>query len=404
MIAMVNRTWYGMAAAALLLVFGAAGCSGKASAEGQRKPRARGPVAISAAAAVVRSVPVEVRTVGTAEAAETVTIRSQVTGVLKEALFRKGQAIEADETGRLPVLFVIDPAPFEAARRQAEGTRNRDKALLLNAQQEAERERKLVEKKVSSQADLDKKVAEAEALKALVASDEAAVQTAALQVGYCTIRSPIAGRAGDLLLDPGNVVKANETPLVVIKKVTPIEVRFSVTQAELPGVVAARTAAEKQGRSLTVQATTGPEQGTPEEGKVTFIDNTLDKNTGTILVIGTFENTAGRLWPGQFLRVNMTLERQDLTVVPTVAVQTGREGRYVFVVKEGKSVEMRKVTVTRVYDGYSAVTGVATGEQVATDGHMFLTDKALVKVGPAVASTGPASRTAGAPETKEARK
>jgi multidrug efflux system membrane fusion protein len=326
----------------------------------------------------------EIRTFGSTEASATVTVRAQVTGILTGVHFRKGQDVAAADK-----LFTIDRQPFEAALRQAEAALDRDKAQARNAKAEAEREAALLAKGVSSKAEKEKREADADALAALVRADEAAVENAQLQLGYCTIRSPISGRTGELLVDQGNLVKANDVPLVVINQIRPIEVRFAVTQAELPEVKAAMARG-----ALKVQAATPQQEDRPEQGTLSFIDNAMEKSTGTIQMRATFGNPDERLWPGQYLLVKLVVGQQEgAIVVPAQAVQNGRDGTYVFVVRQDETVALRPVTVSRTYDGQAVVEGVRVGERVVTDGHVRLADGSKVQIKPAVrrTATAPAS-------------
>ncbi|MCY2926147.1 MAG: efflux RND transporter periplasmic adaptor subunit [Planctomycetota bacterium] len=303
-------------------------------------------------------------------------------------------------TPRVPeYLFAIDPSPFQSALRPAEAAQARDAAQARNARAEASREAALLEKGISSKTDAEKRQADAEALEAAVQADEAAVKNAQLQLSYCTIRSPIRGRTGDRLVDVGNLVKANETALVMINAIHPIEVRFSVSQAELPAVRAAR----ERGK-VKVLATIPQDPGPAEEGTLTFADNTIDTSTGMIQMRATFENGRERLWPGQYLRLTMSLgELADVLVVPAQAVQNGREGAYVFVIGADKKARMRPVTVTRTFDGRAVVKpgpqGLSPGEFVVTDGHVRLKEDAPVQIMPAVGT--PATAPARAPETRK---
>ncbi|MCY2930396.1 MAG: efflux RND transporter periplasmic adaptor subunit [Planctomycetota bacterium] len=394
------------AGVALALLAGAvSSCSDKANGAAG-KGRFSGPVPVSVAPAVRATIPLEIETFGTAEASETVTIRPQVTGVLTEVKFVKGQEVKVtrDAAGRevQPELFTIDPEPFQATLRQAQATLARDVAQAKNARAEANREAALMEKGISSRTDKEKREADAEAMEATVHADEAAVQTAQLQLGYCTIRSPISGRTGDLLVDKGNLVKANETALVTVNAVHPIEACFSVSQAELPAVQAAR-----ERGAVKVLATIPQEPGPAEEGTLSFVDNAIDTSTGMILMRATFKNSRDRLWPGQYLRVTLTLgQLEGALVVPSQAVQNGREGTYVFVVDADKKARMRPLTVVRTYDGRSVValgtpgeSGLTPGELVGTDGHGRLTEKSAVQIMPAVGT--PASAPAARPDRSD---
>ncbi|PYQ63243.1 MAG: efflux RND transporter periplasmic adaptor subunit, partial [Acidobacteria bacterium] len=200
---------------------------------------------------------------------------------------------------------------------------------------------------------------------------------ARLQLEYCTIRSPLSGRTGSLLVHQGNLVKANDAqPLVVINQIRPIYVSFSVPQAQLPEIERYRSA----GR-LTVAAVSAEGGGAPQEGALSFIDNQIDRATGTILLKATFPNESRTLWPGQFTKVRLTLARQaDAVVVPTQAVQTGQQGQYVYVVRPDQTVEPRTVQVSRTVGGDTVIAaGLTPGETVVTDGQLRLAPGVKVK-------------------------
>jgi multidrug efflux system membrane fusion protein len=224
----------------------------------------------------------------------------------------------------------------------------------------------------------------ADALDAAVRADHAGVEAARLNLDYCTIRSPIDGRAGSLLVQRGNVVKAIDGgPLVVINRIDPVYVSFSVPERRLEEVRAAHSA----GR-LSVEAIVAGEEARPPSGQLTFLDNAVDRTTGTIRLKGTFPNRERRLWPGQFVDVRLSIgTRPDVVVVPSPAIQTGQSGQFVFVVGKDLTVEARPVVVGQEVDGSVIVEkGVAAGEQVVTDGQIRLVPGAKVELKPPVAA------------------
>lgn len=382
----------GAMAAGGLVLCGAMACA-KPGGEAGKDGKGRGGAVVDVLAQPVKAadVPMEIRTFGTAAASMTVAIRAQVTGELTEVHVQKGQDVEAGKR-----LFTIDRKPYEIAWKQAEATLARDRALAKNAAMDAQREQSLLERKVSSEAERDKKAADAEALAAVVRGDEAAVENAKLQLDRCEIVSPITGRAGDLLVDRGNLVKANDAALMVVNQMRPIDVRFDVAQSELPAVRSALA-----GGSLQVQAVEGGPGAAPAVGSLSFIDNAVDRMSGTIQMRATFpnvgENGRERFWPGQYLRVTLLLGvEKGAVVVPSQAVQSGRDGSYVYVVAKDMTAALRPVTAKRTYEGVSVVEGLAVGEQVITDGHVRLTDGSKVRIQEALgrAATAPASRAA----------
>lgn len=373
---MRNRWVFGLALGVCAAL--SASCSKRPAPPGGQ---AVGAVPVTVARVSARPVPVQISTFGTVRAMSTVAVKSQVEGVLNTIHFRKGQEVKAGQ-----VLFSIDPRPFEATLRQLEANRGRDAAEAANARKEMARQADLRKQGIVSQADYDKAEADAESLEAAVRADEAAIENARLQLSYCTIRSPIDGRAGDYMVDAGNVVKANDAALATIAQTRPAEVYFSIPQQDLD-----RVRRSMKAGPLSVQAALPGEAGAVETGELTFIDNTVDASTGTIRLGATFANTDERLWPGLYVRVTMTLSvEQNALVVPAAAVETGRDGAYVFVVVEhGAPAGARSETVAAVRDividrtvGNDTVVrcGLTAGEIVVTDGQLRLANGTRVTV------------------------
>jgi multidrug efflux system membrane fusion protein len=267
------------------------------------------------------------------------------------------------------LLFTLDARPFEAALAQAQGTLAHDKAQAELNRVEAERYAALYKAGVAAKETLDQMEANAEAQQAAVRADEAAVQAAQLQVDYCRIYAPTDGRLGAIQVYPGNIVKQNDVPvLIVINQISPIFVDFAVPEQYFAPI-------EKfMGKgSLRVEAT--PYGDTvPEIGELTFVDNTVDNTTGTIKLKARFENGDHRLWPGQFSTVLLRLAQdENATVVPSQAVQTGARGDFIYVVKSDMSAEQRPVKVARTIGGDAVIAnGIVPGETVVTDGQLRL--------------------------------
>lgn len=362
---MMNRRFVQSAAVvAALALLGA--CKQK-----QEKPHDEA-VPVTVAVAEQRNMPQQVRVIGTVQPFSTVEVRALVGGQLTGVSFREG-----DEVHKGQLLFSIDPRPFQAALAQAEANLARDEAQLRNSQAEATRYADLVKKDYVTREEYDKITSGAEAARAVVAADRAAVENARLQLSYCTIHAPIDGRTGSLQVHAGNLVKANDTtPLVVINQIHPVYVQFSVPEAQL-GELRARFG----GAAVPVSAT--PQNGgTEANGRLSFVDNAVDATTGTITLKGIFDNRDGALWPGQFVNVAVTLaDRPNAIVVPMQAVQTSQRGTYVYVVKNGNGVEMRPVKVQQNVDQLAVIAqGVNAGETVVTDGQLRLTPKSKVEV------------------------
>jgi len=300
-----------------------------------------------------------------------VSVKSRVEGHLARVYFVEGQEVKRDDP-----LFLVDPRPFEAAVRQAEANLARDRAQAENARVELERFARLARQGVASREEYDQARTRARSLDATVAADEAAVESARIQLQYCSIRSPIDGRAGQLLVHEGNVVKANETPLAVINQLRPAYVEFSVPQQDLPEI-----RKHMAGGALPVEARPD-DAGPPAAGQLTFVNNTVDTSTGTVLLKGTFPNPDEELWPGQFVNVALRLTTLNAAVmVPARAVQTGQQGKYVFVVRPDGTAESRPVVVGHmVGDDVVIEKGLAPGEQVVTEGQLRLGPGVRVEV------------------------
>ena len=319
-----------------------------------------------------RTVPEQVHVIGSGEAFNTVTVKSQVDGVIQQVDFRQGQDVRQGD-----VLFSIDPRPFQAALHQAEANLARDRAQAENAKAQADRQTALFQGGIVSKDQYETFRSTADATAAAVRADEAAVENARLQLGYCTIRSPIDGRTGSLMVDAGNLIKNNDTALVTLNQISPIYVDFSVPQQYLAEIK------QFQARGpLRVEAEIPQQNGPPEWGTLTFINNTIDTSTGTILLKGTFPNAQKRLWPGQFVNVTLTLsELPHAVVAPSEAVQTGLKGPYVFVVQPDMTVQLRQVSVGSTFQGVTVIAnGLKPGETVVTDGQLNLAPGAKVKV------------------------
>ena len=321
------------------------------------------PVAV--AEARLADVADRVDAVGSVEAYETVSVKAQAGGQITAVRFQEGRDVRAGD-----LLFQIDPRPYRAALSQAEAALARDKAQESKASADASRADSLFKDGVLSKEGHDQALSVAQAQKATVAADEAAVENARLNLAYTEVRSPIRGRTGSVLVHEGNVVKAVDgSPLVVINRIDPIYVSFTVPDKRL----AAIRAAQSRG-ALAVEALAAGDAAAPPTGRVTFIDNQVDAQSGTIRLKATFPNAEGRLWPGQFVTARLTLgQRQGVVVVPTAAVQTGQHGDYAFVVKPDQTVEQRTVVTRGSTEEAAAIDrGISAGETVVVDGQMGL--------------------------------
>jgi multidrug efflux system membrane fusion protein len=337
---------------------------------------------VTVATAIQKDVPVQVYAIGNVEAYSTLSVKVQIGGELVKVYFKEGQFVKKGDP-----LFLIDPRPYEAALKQAEANLARDTAQAKNAEMEARRYTGLLKEGVISQEQYDERQTNADALDATVRADTAAVDNARLQLEYCSIRSPIDGRTGDLKVDQGNVVKANDIPLVVVNQITPIYVSFSVPEKELPEIK--KYIASGQ---LKVEVKI-PDSGIqPVAGKVAFVDNAVNTETGTILLKAVFPNADRMLWPGQFVNVVLTLTTMpNAIVVPSQAVQVSQIGTYVFIVKPDHTASLVTVVVGRTYNGETVIEkGVSSGDTVVTDGQLQLVSGIKVEIKNATTPERPA--------------
>jgi multidrug efflux system membrane fusion protein len=369
--------------------------------------KARGgvpPTPVTVAQAQARDIPIQIRQIGSVEPVAVIAVKAQISGELNQVFFKEGQEIKKGDQ-----LFEIDPRPYQQALdqaqaavqkdlalvTQAEANLARDQAQALNAKQQAKRYDQLAKEGVISKDQNDTyqtasqvsdeavraDQAAINSAQASVVSDRSAIETAKLNLSYCYIRSPIDGRAGSLLLQAGNLVKANDTTaLVNINQLQPVYVTFSAPEQLLPEI--RRYNAE---HTLTVSGTgvaNGSNNGVTATGQLSFIDNIVDSTTGTIKLKATFPNSDHSLWPGQFINVVMTLRTLDhATVVPSEAIQSGQKGQFAFVVKPDQTVETRLVSVGQTIDNQIVVqSGISPGETVVTDGQLRLFPGARVRV------------------------
>lgn len=344
---------------------------------------AASPVPVTAAQVVQKTMPLSFKAIGNVEAIETVAVKARIGGELLKIGFREG-----DEVTRGEVLFVIDPRPYKAALEQAQAALERDQALLAKAQADVTRYADLVKQDYVTKEQYDQIKADAASLEAAVAGDKAAVETARLNLDYCTISAPVTGRTGNLNVDMGNLIKANDDkPMVTINQMQPIYVSFSVPAQLLPSVLAHR------GQGIQVRAVIPDETAEPAIGTLTFVDNAVDTTTSTILLKATFANKNERLWPGQFVDLTVILgEEPDRVVCPAPAIQTGQEGQHVFVVKSDSTVELRPVQVARMDERDAVITsGLSAGETVVTDGQLRLVQGSTVEIKSSAAAGGETS-------------
>ncbi|MGP8246039.1 MAG: efflux RND transporter periplasmic adaptor subunit [Bryobacteraceae bacterium] len=360
----------------------------------QQAPAMSGPpvVPVSVAPVTQESVPADLQVVGTVGASAVVQIKSQIAGELTKVYFTEGTNVKQGDP-----LFDIDARPYEDALHQAQAAVERDRAQITQAEATLERDHaqaRFAESDAARQAELNKAgltprstfdqaqataassrasdradEASIETAKAALAADQAAVETARLNVSFCRIRAPLAGRTGNLLVHPGNLVKVNDVALVVINRIAPIFVDFSVPEENLGAI---RRLNANHPLPVKVQQRDGPPA--VASGYLSVIDNTVDSTTGGIHLKATFDNTGGLLWPGQFVNVTLTLDtRRDAALVPSEAVQSGQTGSFVYAVKKDHTVEIRPVVTGRAFENKIVIEkGVGPGDTVVTDGQMRL--------------------------------
>lgn len=318
-----------------------------------------------------RSIPFELNAVGTVEPFQAVTVQPQVTGQLVRVSFREGDPVQKGQ-----VLFQIDSRQFNAALAQAEAILARDQAQSINATQELDRFKTLYEGQNVTQQQYEQARANAAAGAATLAAAQAEVEQAKLNLQYATIRAPISGRTGSLLVREGNLVRADVSQLVTINQIEPILVRFAVPASNLGIIMQHRNRGD-----LLVEATTGG-SGDTTTGALSFLDNAVDTTTGTILLKGSFPNKDGLLWPGGFVNVRLRLYVETAaTVVPSAAVMTGQQGTYVFIIEADSTAAMKRVTVEREAGDVSVISGdTKAGDRVVTDGQMLLRQGARVQI------------------------
>jgi membrane fusion protein, multidrug efflux system len=336
-----------------------------------------------------KDMPVTVRAIGRVSSPATVSIKPQVTGPISQVHFTDGQAVKKGDP-----LFTIDKRPFEVALEQSRASLSEAQTKASNAGDQARRYASLDKTGSVSKEQVADFEATAKAALSAVQVAAAAVKSAELQLDYCSIRAPIDGRAGKALVTAGNVVTANQTDLVVVNQLAPLEVTFSVAEQHLAALQRALAA----GSPKVTARTSGLERQTAE-GELVFIDNNVRSTSGTIELKAAFRNDPQVLWPGQFvgLRVQVGLD-VNAVVAPAAAIQDGQDSPFVFIVKPDKSAEMRKVTVDRTTDDQAVIrTGLEGGEKVVIDGQSRLTVGSTVEIVPPNATKPPAVSDAATP-------
>jgi len=364
-----------VAAVALVAAAVALGLYFTNDSRAKEKRSASGPVAIPVvvAAAVQQSIPVRLQAIGNVEAFSTVALKARVDGQIVAVNFTEGQEVKKGD-----VLFRVDPRPYQAALRQAEANALRDAAARDQARSQERRYQELLDKNFVSKEAYAQIATNAQVAEANAKASQAALENAQLSLAYCTIASPIDGYTGKVLLQAGNLVKANDVnPLVVINQVKPVYVNFAVPEQQLPTVRKYLALG-----ALAVQAVGGGD-AVLAQGELIFVDNAVDPSTGTIRMRAQFDNRDASLWPGQFVNVSVKLyDQTDAIVIPARAVQTGPQGSYVYIVRADMTAELRRITVERGEGERAVIKGLAGGERVVTRGALRLAPGARVEIRP----------------------
>jgi len=359
---MINRPSVLRCLAPVVLLVFAAGCDKVSAAKASGAPA----VPVQTAVAVQRDVPRRIEAIGKVQALRNVSVKSQVDGIIAEVHFKEGDEVAAGD-----LLVTLDRRPFENAVRQARAALATAQAEARQATADAERYSHLDQQSAISKESFAQYQTRAETTRADVQAREAALANSELLLGYTQIRAPIAGQTGQLLLHEGALVKANDNnfTVVTINQLTPIAVAYAIPEDSLPALRA--TIADGKVEVIVTDRAAGL---TRNDGRLSFIDNSVDPTTGTIVLKALFENNDHALWPGQFVHVatETGLDRAAI-VVPSAAVQTGQDSAQVFVVKPDHTVDLRTVTVLRTVDDSTLLAaGVQAGETVVTDGQLRL--------------------------------
>jgi membrane fusion protein, multidrug efflux system len=372
----MKRVWI---AGALLVVLAAGGYGYQALVASDARSQTRpslpgGPPAVPVVVATVKAqpMPVQFAAVGTVQTIASVSVRSRVDGEISGVSVKDGQTVKAGQ-----VIMTIDPRFQQAQLDVAQANLVRDRAQQTNAFRDVSRYKPLAQQQFVSRQQLDTSTTTAQSASAAVKADEAAVESAQVTLSYFTIKAAIDGRIGYVNQKIGNDIKANDVPVAIINQIKPIYVSFPLPQAELPPV--RRAMAEGP---VKVLATPVGDSGKPEQGQLTFFENSVDPSTGTILMRATFGNPNETLWPGQFCNITVDLSVQNNALtVPSVAVQVGQTGEYVYVITPVDKAEYRAVTVSRTIEGTSVISkGLSAGDRVVIDGLLRITNGSRVTI------------------------
>ena len=349
-----------------------------AAGESARKGRGKGPggpLVVRAEQVRVQPMPVVIDTIGTVEAEQSVAVRAQVSGVLEAVTFREGDNVKAGQ-----LLFRIDQRPFRASVDQSRAALARDEAQLAQARAQQSRLEPLVKQEYITKQEYDVAVTSTKSLEATVEADRAALEQARLQLSYTEIQAPISGRTGSVSVKPGNLVSAGASgsqPLVVINRMDPILVAFSVTRNDLD-----EFRRHRDNQELHVEVSREGDSNPVGEGKLVFVDNAINPQTGGVMMKAQLPNQSEQLWPGELVKVRLVLRIEpEAVVISEAAVQPGQQGSFVYVINTEDRVRMRPVTIARqLGDQVVIAKGLRGGERVITEVPQALTEGAQVQV------------------------
>jgi multidrug efflux system membrane fusion protein len=361
--------------ALILTIFGLtflAGCDNKQTAQAAAPGSGRPPAPVVVSTVEQRDVPVQITAIGNVEAYQTVQIRSQVNGQIEKIYFSEGENVRKGQ-----LLYSLDKRPFQAALEQAQGNLKRDEAQAANAKLEAARYTDLEKQGVVSRQQADLQRTQSNSNSAAVYADQATVDGAKVQLQYTDIYAPIDARTGALMINVGNLVKANDTPfLVQLNQIAPIYVTFTVPEGRLAEV------RQFVAKGLKVLAYPKGQSSNPAEGRLSFIDNGIDPQTGTVKLKATFQNKEKHLWPGEFVNVVLNLSTaKNAITVPTKAIQSGQQGDYVYVVTKDGTADPYQVTTVGTYQNLTLVkSGLNSGDTVIVDGQLRVAPNGKVTI------------------------
>ena len=361
---------------------------GSGKADSAAVPKAPAGIRVDTAAAKRADVPQYIEGLGTVQAFYTVTITPRVDGQLMKVAFTEGQTVKKGD-----LLAQIDPRPYQAALEQAIGTRDKDQAVLDNARHDLERYEVLAPQDLASKQTVDTQRALVAQTTAQLKSDQAAIDNARTQLDYTSITSPIQGRTGIRLVDPGNNVHATDTTgIVVVTQLQPISVIFTLPEDALPAISEAMAKG-----TVTVAALSRDGRTELDRGTVSLIDNQIDQTTGTVRLKAVFPNSRNTLWPGEFINAKALLQtRQNALIIPASALQRGPNGVFAYVVRADSTVEVRPLQIADENDAAVVVDGgLRDGELVVTSNQYRLQPDAKVRSGSEAAAAGPGKAAAG---------